>query len=362
MNTLSLIMLIFAIFGAVDYLFGNRLGIGKEFERGFTLLGTLALSMIGIIVISPLIASLLETLFDKFYNVLHIDPSIITASLFANDMGGAELSVKAAKDTAIGGFNAYVVSSMMGGLISFYIPFSIGVVKKEHHNELFLGLLCGTVAIPVGCFVGGLICRIPILTLILNMLPLIIFAAIIALGLWFCPKVCVKIFSVFGRLITIALVIGLLLGIVNFLAGEQIIGGLAPIENAVMICFSISVILAGAFPLMYIVSRIFKKPLAKLSEKMGVGSMASTGFLSIIVTAPPVFDMMNQDMDKKGIMLNAAFIVPAGCLLGDHLAFTLTYDEAYIAPMLAAKAISGICAVVLALIVYKRTATNSQNK
>lgn len=356
MNTLSLIMLIFAIFGAVDYLFGNRLGIGKEFEKGFSILGTLALSMIGIIVISPLIASLLEPLFDKFYNVFHIDPSTITASLFANDMGGAELSVKAAKDAAVGGFNAYVVSSMMGGLISFYIPFSIGVVKKEHHSELFLGLLCGTVAIPVGCFIGGLICRIPIITLILNMLPLIIFAAIIALGLWFCPNVCVKVFSVFGRLITIALVIGLMLGVVNFLAGEAIIPGIAPIENGVTICFSISVILAGAFPLMNIVSRIFKKPLEKLASKMGVGSTASAGFLSIIVTAPLVFEMMNQDMDKKGIMLNAAFIVPAGCLLGDHLAFTLTYDESYIAPMLAAKALSGVCAVILALIVYKRTA------
>ncbi len=354
MNALTLIMLIFAIIGAIDYIIGNRFGLGKEFERGFTLLGTLCLSMIGIIVISPLIADLLEPFFGAVYEALHIDPSIITASLFANDMGGAPLSVEVAKDPMLGGFNALVVSSMMGGLISFYIPFSIGVVKKEVHSELFLGLLCGTAVIPIGCFFGGLLCKIPLALLLFNLLPLIIFAAIIVLGLWFCPKICVKIFSVFGSIIQIAVVVGLMLGVVNFLSGKEIIPGLASFEESAMICVNISVILAGAFPLMYIISRVFKAPLELLANKMGVGSTASAGFLSIIVTAPPVFELMN-DMDKKGIVLTAAFVVPTGCLLGDHLAFTLAFDETYIFPLLAAKFISGVCAVLLALAVYKRT-------
>ncbi len=357
MNALTLIMLIFAVIGAFDYIIGNKFGLGKEFERGFQLLGTLCLAMIGILVISPLISTLLNPFFDVIHKTLRIDPSIITASLFANDMGGAPLSLGVAKDAAVGGFNAYVVSSMMGGLISFYIPFSIGVVKKEFHNELFLGLLCGTAVIPIGCFFGGLLCKIPLAELLLNLLPLIIFAAIIVLGLLFCPKICVKIFSVFGVILQIAVVVGLMLGVVNYLAGKTLIPGLASFEESAMICVNISVILAGAFPLTYIASRVFKKPLALLSKKMGVGNTASAGFLSIIVTAPPVFELMNE-MDRKGIVLTAAFVVPAGCLLGDHLAFTLAFDDTYIAPMLAAKFISGVCGVILALAVYKRTSKN----
>ena len=83
MNPLSMIMLVFSLIAAVDRIFGNKLGLGREFERGFMMLGPMALSMIGMIVISPWIAGILSPVFDLVWNHLHIDPSIIPASLFA---------------------------------------------------------------------------------------------------------------------------------------------------------------------------------------------------------------------------------------------------------------------------------------
>ena len=50
MNVLSIIMLVFAILGALDRIIGNKFGLGAEFEKGFMLLGTMALSMIGMII------------------------------------------------------------------------------------------------------------------------------------------------------------------------------------------------------------------------------------------------------------------------------------------------------------------------
>ena len=97
------------------------------------LLGTMALSMIGMIVISPFIAQILSPFFDVFYNTFGIDPSIIPATFFANDMGGAALAVEIAENEEIGLFNALVVSSMMGATISFTVPFGLGIVKKELH-------------------------------------------------------------------------------------------------------------------------------------------------------------------------------------------------------------------------------------
>ena len=35
MNALSVVILIFSIAAAVDYVIGNKLGIGKEYEKGF---------------------------------------------------------------------------------------------------------------------------------------------------------------------------------------------------------------------------------------------------------------------------------------------------------------------------------------
>ena len=55
MNVLTGIILAFSALGAVDWLIGNKIGVGKEFERAFLLFGPLALSMLGMIVIAPLL-------------------------------------------------------------------------------------------------------------------------------------------------------------------------------------------------------------------------------------------------------------------------------------------------------------------
>ena len=56
MNYVTLVMAAFAVLGALDCILGNRLGLGKEFERGLSMFGTLALSMIGMIVLAPVLA------------------------------------------------------------------------------------------------------------------------------------------------------------------------------------------------------------------------------------------------------------------------------------------------------------------
>ncbi len=178
MNYLTVVILFFSVLGAVDKILGNKFGIGKEFEKAFMLLGTMALSMVGMIVISPFIAELMMPVSRVFTDVLHIDASIIPASLFANDMGGAPLAVAMADNDKVGLYNALVVSSMMGCTISFTIPLAIGVVDKSQHKELLLGLLCGIVTIPIGCFVSGLVCGIPIFSLLLLLLPLVYFHAL----------------------------------------------------------------------------------------------------------------------------------------------------------------------------------------
>ncbi|MBP3435414.1 MAG: ethanolamine utilization protein EutH [Clostridia bacterium] len=353
MNVVTMLMLTFAVLGGLDRIFGNRFGLGKEFDKGFMLLGNMALSMIGMIVISPLIADLLQPCFAWVYATLGIDPSIIPASLFANDMGGAPLAKEVAQNGSIGMYNALVVSSMMGCTISFTVPYALGVVKKECHRELFLGLLCGIVTIPIGCFISGFLLGIPVLQNLFNLLPLIVFSAVIACGLIFAPEFSVKCFSVLGLLIKALVTVGLLLGMFEFLTGIALVKGLADIMEGADICFNAAVVLAGAFPFMHVVSYVLKKPLAWFGGRMKISAVAATGLLSTIVTNATTLEMMNR-MDKKGALLNASFAVSAAFTLGGHLAFTMAFDAAYIVPVIVAKLLSGIPAVVLASIVYKR--------
>ena len=354
MNFVAVFMCVFAMLGALDRILGNRFGLGKEFEKGFQLFGTMALSMIGMIILAPGIATLLEPVFDFTANVIGIDPSVIPASVFANDMGGAPLASQIARDTRLGGFNALVVSSMMGATISFTIPFALGAVKKEQHEGLLLGLLCGIVTIPVGCFVSGLMLGIGILPLIINLLPLILLAGIIAVGLILCPKLCVKIFGVLGLLMKILITFGLAVGILRFLTGYELIPGLDTLESGAAVCLNATVVMSGAFPFMYIIGRLLRRPLKAMGGKIGINETSALGFVSTLATNVTTFGLMG-DMDKKGTVLNSAFAVSAAFTFAGHLAFTLAFDSTYIAPVIIGKILSGVAALIVAILIYKRT-------
>lgn len=339
---------------ALDRIFGDRFGIGKEFEKGFMLLGTMALSMAGMLVITPFIGELLKPLSEGFYQLTGIDPSVIPASLLANDMGGEPLANQIAVDEAIGKFNAFIVSSMMGVIISFNIPFALGLVKKELHRELFLGVLCGVVTVPVGCFVAGLILNLPLAALLFDLLPIIILALLISIGLVFIPDICVNIFKVLGTAIKILITIGLALGILKFLTGLEPVPGLAPIDGEpIMVCLGASIVMSGAFPLIHIISKLLKKPFEKLGGVLGINSVSAVGFMSSLATNATTFGMMN-DMDKKGAMLNSAFAMAGAFTFAGHLAYTMARDVDYILPMIVGKLVSGVCSVLVAIVIYKR--------
>ena len=358
MNPITLVILIFSLIGAADYLFGNKIGVGEEFRRAFSLFCPMVLSMLGMIVLAPAIGVWLMPFFECFYNIFNIDPSIIPASLFANDMGGMTLAETICKDENIGNYNAFIVSSMMGCVVSFTVPFSLGIVKKDQHKELFFGLLCGIVTIPIGSFISGLMCKINPIALLLNLLPLVILSLIIAAGLIFIPKICIKCFAIFGFFMKALAITGFALAIFTFLTKIEINPHFDSLENAAFICVNACVTLSGALPLMFLVSKLLNKPLNKLGSKIGINGDSALAFLGTLVTNASTFGIMEK-MDKKGVVLNSAFAVSAAFVFGSHLAFTMAFDINYVTPVIVGKLVSGVCAVILAFIIYKDTSKDS---
>lgn len=358
MKYLTTIVVIFSVLGALDKILGNRLGLGKEFEKAFNLLGVMALSMIGMIIISPFLAKIMIPISVVFEKILHLDASVIPASLFANDMGGAPMAIEMAANEKIGFYNALVVSSMMGCTISFTIPFAFGVVAKTRQHELMCGLLCGIVTIPVGCLVSGIICKIPFVMLIINLIPLILFSAIIAVGLVLAPKLCIKIFKIFSVLISAVITTGLLLGIIRFLTGFEIIKGLATIEEGAAICLNIAIVLSGSFPFMYILSKLLAKPLKAVGKHLGINEFSVIGVISTLVTSATAFGMMER-MDNKGAAMNSAFAVSGAFVLGSHLAFTMAFDANYILPVILGKIVSGLTSVILTYFIFDKISTKN---
>ena len=352
MDIITIVVIIFSILGALDYIVGGKFGLGKEFEKGFSLLGAMALSMIGMIVITPWLASILEPVFSFVWKYLHIDPSVVPAMLFANDMGGAPLATQIAVSEQIGGFNALIVSSMMGVSVSFTIPYALGVVEFTQHEALFLGILCGIVVIPVGCITSGIILGIPFILLLVDLIPLILFSGLLAWGLIKYPDKCIKIFSGVAGGIRGLITVGLVIGIIRFLTGKELVSPIATLEEGTMVCMNASVVLSGAFVLMNLVSRLLKEPLRKLGGKIGINQVSALGFASTLVSSGPTFGLMYK-MDEKGVVLNSAFSVSAAFIFGSHLAFTMAFDAKYVPAMMAGKMIAGVLAIFVANYMYE---------
>ena len=357
MFDIKTIMLLFAMLGALDRIIGNRFGLGKEFEKGFMLLGNMALSMIGMIVLSPWLAEICKPVFDFVANTLHLDPSIVPASLFANDMGGAPLAKAVALDEKMGLFNGLIVSTMMGCTISFTIPYGLSLVAKEHQREMLLGILCGLVTIPLGCFISGVMLSLPLGSLLMDLLPLVIFSAIVATGLLLSPEISVKIFNGFGFCIKGLITFGLALGVLRYLTGIEIIPGLATLEEGADVCLNAAAVICGAFPLMYVVSKLLKKPMKIAAKWLHVNEISVVGLVSSSATSMTTFGML-KDMDKKGVLLNAAFAVSGAFTFAGHLAFTMAFDASYIPSMIVGKLSAGILAVILANLLSKRLLSN----
>lgn len=348
------IMAVFAVIGALDKITGNHLKLGDEFEKGIMTLGPLSLSMIGMMTIAPALADLLIPVITPVANLFGFDPSALAGILIANDMGGAALADSIAADKLLGSFHGLCVASMLGATISFTIPVALRSSKKEHHDDVLLGLLCGISTIPVGCFVSGLVMGINPLTVLLNLLPAIIISVIIIIGLLKFQKVTVKIFSVFGKIISILITCGLALGIFQQLTGKVILENTAPIMESAATVFTICITLAGTFPLIAIISKILKKPLSVLGKKLELDDTSVVGLIATLANSIATMESADR-MNRKGRILNLAFAVSAAFVFGDHLAFTLSYNAEHIVPVIIGKLVAGITALVVASILYKKS-------
>ena len=349
------LMVIFMVLGAADRIVGNRFGLGEKFEEGITAMGSLALAMIGIICLAPVLADVLRPVVVPFYQLLGADPAMFAGTILANDMGGAPLAKELALTEQAGQFGGLIVGAMLGPTIVFTIPVGLGIIQAEDRPALATGVLAGVITVPIGSFAGGLAAGFPVGMVLRNLIPIALFAVLIALGLAFVPRGMVKGFQVFGRVVVILITVGLAAGIVQALTPLTLIPGLAPIEEGVSIVGSIAIVLAGAFPLVYVITRVFRRPLMALGRALGMNEVAAAGMVATLANNIPMFQMLH-DMDRRGKIVNVAFAVSAAFVFGDHLGFTAGFDDAMIFPMIVGKLVGGVTAVAVALFLTRKEA------
>lgn len=349
------VMTVFMALGAIDRIFGNRFGLGEKFEEGILAMGSLALSMIGIIALAPVLANVLRPVVVPLFNLVGADPAVFAGTILANDMGGAPLAKELAQTVEAGQFGGLIVGAMLGPTVVFTIPVALGIIKAEDRPALARGVLAGIITIPVGSFVGGLAAGFDVLMILRNLIPIVVIALLIALGLFLVPNGMVKGFQVFGKIIIIIITVGLAAAIVETLTGITLIPGMASLEEGYLTVGGIAIVLAGAFPLVHVITKVFQKPLMKLGHLLGMNDKAAAGLVATLANNIPMFGMLHE-MDGRGKVINVAFAVSAAFVFGDHLGFTAGFDASMIFPMIVGKLVGGVTAVVVAMLITRKEA------
>ncbi|HDT5774376.1 TPA: ethanolamine utilization protein EutH [Morganella morganii subsp. morganii] len=390
------IMMSFMLIAAVDRIFSQfggseailgKIGLGKvgkgiagsgeQFEEGFMAMGALGLAMVGMTALAPVIAMLLGPVIIPVYEMLGANPSVFAGSILAIDMGGFFLAKElSGGDVAAWLYSGVLLASMMGATMVFSIPVALGIIEKKDRRFLALGVLAGIVTIPVGCIAGGLVAKFSgveidgqvvdfsMTMLLVNMIPVIIVAALVCLGLKFIPEKMINGFQIFAKILVAIITIGLAAAVAQFTVGWNLIPGLDPIfmaegdvpgkvMRAIEVIGSISAVLLGAYPMVLLLTRWFEKSFMKIGSLLKINNIAAGGMIATLANNIPMFGMMKK-MDTRGKIINCAFSVSAAFALGDHLGFVAANMAPMIFPMIAGKIIGGITAIFVAIMMMPK--------
>lgn len=346
------IMVIIMIIGAIDKSIGNRIGLGEQFEEGILAMGSLALSMAGIIVLAPKLSDWLSPIVVPLYELVGADPAMFAGTLLANDMGGFFLAQQMTTDAEIVLFSGGILGAMMGATIVFSIPVGLGLIDIEDRPFLAQGILCGIVTIPIGATVSGILMGMNIGKIIVNLIPIFIVAVLIAVGLWKFANQMIKGFIIFGKIIVAVATIGLAIGALDWLVGVTLFENQESLSVAFETVGGIAITLAGAYGLVFIITKLFKKPLMSFGNVLGINEVSAAGLIASLANNIAMFQTV-KNMDNKGKVINIAFAVSASFAIGDHLGFTAGVAPEIILPMIVGKLTGGITAVLVAILITK---------
>ncbi|KMS90145.1 ethanolamine utilization protein EutH [Prauserella rugosa] len=381
-NLIIYIMMAFVLIGAIASIRDDENGLGKEFKEGLHSIGAIFIPVAGIMAAIPYLSALVESAAGPLFDAIGADPAIAATSLIAVDMGGYQLAHETAATTG-GWIMAAVVGYMAGATIIFTVPVGMAMVDRRDHRYMALGIMSGVLAIPIGVLITTTLLVATSTTvrgevsgtsasdtalsgldtgaILLNLLPLTVFVLALAAALWFVPNVMIRLFIWFGRILDALLKLVLAVSIIEHFTGvfstvfgswgfDPIIADTEDQYRALEVAGNIGIMLAGAFPMVYMLRKGLARPLGALGRRVGMSAEGTAGLLAAVANVLALFRLVRH-MPPKDKVLCIAFAVCAAFLVGDHLAFTANFQPNLIGPLLVGKLVGGLLAIGLAALI-----------
>ncbi|WP_174727144.1 ethanolamine utilization protein EutH [Mesobacillus harenae] len=377
-NIVIYIIMFCAVAGAIAAIRNSDEGLGKQFMEGIHSVGYIFVPAAGIMASIPYLSWFIDKVCGPFFAAIGADPAIAATAILATDMGGYQLA-EVLKQTQEGWIMAMIVGFMAGATIVFSIPMGLTMLDKRDHKYMALGVMAGVLTIPIGALISSTIVAISssafrdfIATtgdaeylfalgygqILINLSPLLIFVLVIAVGLYFLPDLMVTAFMWFGRILDAGIKLVLVFSIVEIFTGvfTTVFGvwGFHPIMadeadqfRALETAGYIGIMLAGAFPMVYLLQKYAGGPLEAMGRKLGLSKEGSAGLVATIANILAMFKLV-RSMPPKDKVINISFAVCAAFLLGDHLSFTANFQPTLILPIIIGKLSAGIIGIGLA--------------
>lgn len=387
-----------AVAGAVASCIDDEKGLGKEFLEGIYAIGYIFLPVAGIMAAVPFLTALIKLLFKPMFDWIGADPAMAATTFIAVDMGGYQLAGEL-KTSHENWMTAMTAGYMAGATIVFSIPVGLAMLQKSDHKYMALGAMAGLLSIPIGVFIANFALwlaspqiretiatrgpathtlQMSLTQILLNLAPVTVIMAGLAVGLRMAPDRMIRLFMAFGRLLGILIKMVLVFCIVEYFTAAtfevglftKVFGswGFAPIIvdaeqvqdlakksllddvhilRALEVAGYIGIMLAGAFPMVYLIRRYFSKPIERAGQHIGLDAVGAAGMLASVANILAMFRLV-KDMRPRDKVLNIAFAVCAAFMFGDHLAFTTNFQPNLLLPVIFGKLGGGICGFLIA--------------
>lgn len=367
------IIAIFAVLGFVDRIVKEwkpdlKLplidGYGAEMEEGFAAMAPIALAQVGIIAVTPVLTRVLIPFIGPLYTALLSRPALFAGTLTAIDMGATPMGLDLARAFGdpewIGYYGGLLLGSMFGVNLVFNIPVGLAIIPKEDYRYLGLGVLAGIVMTPIGVIVSGLLAGYPLGQCVIFLVPVVIVAVLIAIGLVVVRDAMLSGFVTFGHAVVSFIMIFFAIAIFAYFTGVAIVPGMSPmfahidagelIWEGFEVVGAIAIALAGAFPLVKFLGTVLSGPLAALGRSLGMTEIGAVGLLASLANNIAMYGTF-KDMTPRGKVLNGAFQVGAAFTIADHLAFAAANAPHLIGPMMIGKVVAGVLGLLVATMI-----------
>jgi hypothetical protein len=110
--------------------------------------------------------------------------------------------------------------------------------------------------------------------------------------------------------------------------------------RALEIAGYIGIMLAGAFPMVYLLTKYLAGPMEVIGARIGVSPEGAAGLLAASANILAMYRLVGK-MQPRDKVLAIAFAVCAAFTFGDHLAFSANFQPTMILPLMLGKLLGG---------------------